>query len=70
MSNSVHFATLDRVRPIDPVEGHVDQFVIEFRDSEAQFVERVFGTRAACLNDSSRRGIFPSAVRITGRAQA
>ena len=63
------FATLDRQKPVDPIEGHIDQFVIEFRDSDAAFVDRIYGTRAACFSESFRRGFAASQVRVTGRAQ-
>jgi hypothetical protein len=69
MSSPAGFATLDRANPLDPVEGYVDQFVIEFRDAAGEFIERIHGTRLSCFSDAARRGYPPSQVRITGRAQ-
>ena len=63
------FATLDRARPVDPVEGMPDEFVIEFRSNSGNLVDRIKGMRADCIEQAKQRGFAESDVRITGRAQ-
>lgn len=66
--NTPTFATLDRMSSADPVEGLGVQHTIEFRDCNGSFIERIHGTREACLRSASERNFSMSAVRITGRA--
>lgn len=66
--NTPTFATLDRLPAPDPVEGHGQQHVIEFRDCNGGFIERIHGSRESCLQSASERNFSMAAVRITGRA--
>lgn len=64
-----YFATLDKPKTLDLVEGFGAQFCIEFRDAAGGFIDRVHGTQLACRAESVRRGIPVSAIRVTGKAQ-
>ena len=66
MSNG--FATLDRSGHVDETEGTPDKFTIEFRDAEGGLIDRVRGTRQACVSEAGRRGYYESGIRVTGRA--